>query len=69
MKIISENKILSICVFIFLLLFIGVQIGLINNPMVRNMIGMGIIGGGSVLLIVGPIYLVQKLWKLIKTKQ
>ena len=68
MKIISENKILSICVFIFLLLFLGLEIGLINNSIIKNAVGMGIIGGASVLLIVVPIYLIQKLWKFIKTK-
>ena len=68
MKIILENKILSLCILIFALLVIGIEMGVISNPMIKNMIGMVLIGGGAALLFVIPIFIIPKLWLWIKSK-
>ena len=51
-----------------LLLVIGLEIGWITKPMIKNAIGMGILGGGAVLMIAIPLVIVQKVWLWIKSK-
>ena len=41
---------------------------MISNPTLKNMVGMGLIYGGTVLLFVVPIFIIQKLWVWIKSK-
>tara|TARA_B100001142_G_scaffold139506_1_gene141039 strand:+ start:251 stop:463 length:213 start_codon:yes stop_codon:yes gene_type:complete len=69
LKIILENKTITICILVFILLVIGLEVGIIPpNPIIKNIVGMGLIGGGSVLLILVPIFIIQKLWVWIKSK-
>ena len=65
---ILKNKILIIFILVFVLLVIGIEVGMITNPTLKYSVGMGLIGGGSVLLIVVPIFIIQKLWVWIKSK-
>ena len=68
MKKLLKNKTLIIFILVFVLLVIGIEVGMITNPTLKNMVGMGLIGGGSVLLILVPIFIIQKLWVWIKSK-
>ena len=67
-----KNKTLLIFLGISVLLpgiaFIGLEIGWITKPMIKNAIGMGMIGGAAVLMIAIPLVIVQKVWLWIKSK-
>ena len=69
MKIILENKTITICILVFILLVIGLEVGIIPpNPIIKNIVSMGLIGGGTVLLLVIPVLIITKLWSWIKSK-
>ena len=53
---------------ILLVVVIGVAIGWITKPMLKEAFGMGIIMGGAVVILVIPIWIIQKLWLWIKSK-
>ena len=59
---------LGISVLLPVIAFIGLEIGWITKPMIKNAIGMGILGGGAVLMIAIPLVIVQKVWLWIKSK-
>ena len=51
-----------------LVIVIGVAIGWITKPMLKQAFGMGIIMGGTVVMFVIPIWIIQKSWLWIKSK-
>ena len=42
------------------------EMGFIDNPLIWRLVGEGLIGGGSALVILAPLYIIKKVWDWIK---
>ena len=51
-----------------LVIALGVAIGWITKPMLKQAFGMGIIMGAAAVMLVIPLWIIQKLWLWIKSK-
>ena len=51
-----------------LVIALGVAIGRITKPMLKQAFGMGIIMGAAAVMLVIPLWIIQKLWLWIKSK-
>ena len=43
-----------------------IQMGYIDNPLIRKAVGQGLIGGGAALFVLIPIYVIKKMWNWIR---
>ncbi len=68
MKKLLKNKTFITLLGVLLLLVIGVEMGWISSPMLKNAIGIGLASAGAVAIITIPIWIIQKVWIWIKSK-